>query len=186
MTNKRRVIIVTDGDNIARKAVETAAKQIGGRCISRSAGNPTPLTCQEIVELIKQSPKDPVVVMVDDRGKPGMGKGERIIEELSRRDDIQILGVVAVASNTQGVEGINVECSVDSNGKIVKGSVDKFGNPMNSNSIYGDTVDILNCIHVPVIIGMGDPGKMNGKDHYLLGAPVMTKALQLILDRSEG
>lgn len=47
--NKRRVILVTDGDGIAKKAVETAALRIGGRCISKSAGNPTPLSGKKII-----------------------------------------------------------------------------------------------------------------------------------------
>ena len=36
---RRKVVIITDGDNVARQAAETAAAQVGGRCISRSAGN---------------------------------------------------------------------------------------------------------------------------------------------------
>ena len=31
--NKRKVILVTDGDTIAKEAVEKAAANIGGRCI---------------------------------------------------------------------------------------------------------------------------------------------------------
>jgi len=44
--NKRKVIIVTDGDIAAKAAVEIAALNIGGECISYSAGNPTVLTGQ--------------------------------------------------------------------------------------------------------------------------------------------
>ena len=53
MGEKRRIIIVTDGDGFARRAVETATTNIGGRCISRSAGNPTPIRGKEIVDFIK-------------------------------------------------------------------------------------------------------------------------------------
>jgi hypothetical protein len=51
---RRKVVIITDGDNVARQAAETAAAQVGGRCISRSAGNPTPLRGDEIIDMIKQ------------------------------------------------------------------------------------------------------------------------------------
>ncbi|HHW49425.1 MAG TPA: stage V sporulation protein AE, partial [Clostridiaceae bacterium] len=44
---KRKVILVTDGDSVAKEAVEIAASNIGARCISDSAGNPTVLTGQE-------------------------------------------------------------------------------------------------------------------------------------------
>lgn len=185
MGDKRKVIIVTDGDRIAQKAVETASSNIGGRCISSSAGNPTPLACEEVVTFVKQCPKDPVVIMADDVGKPGMGEGEKIIKQLAEREDIEILGAVAVASNTQGVEGIEVDCSVDNRLNVTCSPVDKLGNPIDDRVIYGDTVDILNYINVPVIVGIGDPGKMDGRDDYLIGAPVITKALQLILDRGD-
>lgn len=181
---RRKVIIITDGDNIAKHAVETAAAQIGGRCISQSAGNPTPLTGEEIIGMIKQAPTGPVVVMVDDRGKPGLGEGELVIKKLADAKEIEILGVVAVASNTQNVEGVRVDCSVKNDLDIIQGPVDKNGNPSQGEVVYGDTLDILNRVQVPAIIGVGDPGKMDGRDDCVLGAPVLTKALRLILDRS--
>src|SRR5690554_3831915 len=101
---RRKVIIITDGDNIAKRAAETAAARVGGRCISQSAGNPTPLTGDEIIEMIKQAPAEPVVVMVDDRGKPGLGEGEQVIKSLAGAEGIEIIGVIAAASNTQDVE----------------------------------------------------------------------------------
>jgi stage V sporulation protein AE len=178
---RRKVVIITDGDNIARQAAETAAAQVGGRCISRSAGNPTPLSGDEIIDMIKQSPADPVVVMVDDRGKPGLGEGEKVIKSLADSKDVEILGVIAVASNTQDVEGVKVDCSVDNNLNIISGPVDKLGNPSGDGVVYGDTLDILNIIKVPIIVGVGDPGKMNGRDDCVLGAPVLTKALRVIM-----
>jgi len=184
MGEKRKIIIVTDGDRIAKKAVEIAARNIGGRCVSRSAGNPTPLTCDGIVTFIKQCPNDPVVIMADDVGTPKMGSGEIIMKELADREDIEILGIIAVASNTPGVEGVKVDCSIDNNLQVIHGAVDKAGNIIDEGIIYGDTIDILNYINVPVVIGMGDPGKMDGRDDCSKGAPVMTKALKLILDRS--
>jgi len=70
---KHKVILVTDGDMMAKGAVETAASNVGGRCISVSAGNPTVLTGREILDYISKAAHDPVVVMVDDRGWEGAG-----------------------------------------------------------------------------------------------------------------
>ena len=181
---RRKVIIITDGDNIARQAAETAAAQVGGRCISRSAGNPTPIDGEKIIDMIKQSPTDPVVVMVDDRGKPGPGEGEAVINSLAKSKDIEIMGIIAVASNTRDVEGVKVDCSVDSSLDVISGPVDKTGNPSENSVVYGDTLDILNNVEVPIIIGVGDPGKMDGRDDCVLGAPVLTKALRVIMGQA--
>jgi len=181
----RKVILVTDGDNIAQEAVEEAARNIGGRCISRSAGNPTPLTGFEIVELIKSSENDPVVVMVDDRGHTGMGRGEAAMDFILSAPGIEVLGVIAVASNTKKVKGVRVDCSIDKDGRVLKRAVDKYGNEKKDNIIIGDTVDILNKSHVPFIVGIGDPGKMDGCDRTDIGAPVITKAMEEIVKRYE-
>lgn len=181
--NKRRVIVVTDGDGIARKAVETAALRIGGRCISKSAGNPTPMSGQSIVDLIKQTPYDPVVVMVDDKGHTGMGKGEKAIRDIAESPDVEILGVIAVASNTEGVKGVSIDFSITKDGNIVENTVDKHGNIAVGGKINGDTVDILESIDVPIIIGVGDPGKMDGHDSLDKGAPIITKAMKKIMER---
>ena len=37
---KRKVILITDGDNMARSSVETVAQKVGGRCISLSGVTP--------------------------------------------------------------------------------------------------------------------------------------------------
>lgn len=184
INTKKRVILVTDGDGIAKKAVETAALRIGGRCISKSAGNPTPMSGRSIVELIRQTPYDPVVVMVDDRGHTGMGKGEKAIKEIAQSSEVEILGVIAVASNTEGVKGISVDFSVTRDGNIIENTVDKYGKRMEGNKINGDTVDILDSIDVPMIVGVGDPGKMNGRDCFDKGAPIITKAMKEIMERS--
>ncbi|MFZ5352468.1 MAG: stage V sporulation protein AE [Bacillota bacterium] len=183
-SSKRKIILVTDGDRVARKAVETASSNIGARCISRSAGNPTPLTGAEIVNLVKQAPYDPVVVMADDRGHTGQGKGEQAIVEIARSDEIDIIGVIAVASNTEGVNGIEVDYSISKNGNVVENTVDKCGNIQAGNVVKGDTVDILDSIKTNIIIGIGDPGKMDGKDKCEIGAPIITKAMEEILKRS--
>ncbi|WDV47508.1 stage V sporulation protein AE [Clostridiaceae bacterium M8S5] len=179
--NKRNVIIVTDGDKTAKKAVELATKNVGGRCISRSAGNPTPLTGDEIVDLVLTAIHDPVVVMVDDIGNPGYGKGELAFDQIMSHPEINILGVVAVASNTESVMGVKVDYSITCDGKIVKGSVDKEGRETEGNIIYGDTVDVLNQYKFPIVIGVGDIGKMCGKDDCQLGAPIISKALKEIV-----
>lgn len=178
---KRKVILVTDGDSCAQRAVETAARNIGGRCISRSGGNPTELTGREIVELIRTAKYDPVVVMVDDRGNTHKGPGEAAMEFIINSEEIEILGVIAVASNTQKVKGIKVNYSIDKDGNIVRSGVDKLGNQKRDKIIKGDTVDILNNLEAPIVIGIGDPGKMDGFDNVEIGAPIVTKAMEEIM-----
>lgn len=180
------VIVVTDGDYIACSAVEEAARNVGGRCISMSAGNPTPMSGSEIVELIKKSEGNPVVVMVDDRGHTGTGSGEAAMEYLLNDPDIHVIGVIAVASNTKYVTGVKVDFSIEKSGKITDHAVDKAGNKKKNKIIKGDTVDILNNNDVPVIIGIGDPGKMDGYDDADIGAPILTKAMKMIVEHDKG
>lgn len=183
MTRKPKVIIVTDGDSVARKAVEEGAKNIGARCISASAGNPTLLEGEKIVELVHKTPSDPVVVMVDDKGDREKGKGETALEYMLKDKSIEVMGVVAVASNTEGVDGIQVDLSVTKDGKIqYNKAVDKDGKPKPQKILYGDTVDVLRDYELPIIVGIGDPGKMDGKDDCCYGAPIITKALEQILN----
>ncbi len=184
MIEKRKVILVTDGDSIAQRAVETAVANIGARCISRSGGNPTPMSGIEIVELIKAAKYDPVVVMVDDKGSARTAQGEWALYEIVNHPDIEVLGIIAVASNTQGVNGIKVDFSITKDGKIIEESVDKDGLSRGGNIIYGDTVDIIEQCEVPLIVGIGDIGKMQGHDSCTLGAPILTKAMEEILKRS--
>lgn len=182
--DKRKIILVTDGDCCARETLEKAAYNIGGRCISQSGGNPTPLNSSEIVELIKQAKNDPVIVMVDDRGHTGMGKGELAMVGIINHPDIEVLGIIAVASNTQGVRGIKVDCSIDNEGNIVSAPVDKYGNATLEKVLYGDTVDAINECNVPMIVGIGDIGKMEGHDMKEIGAPIITKALKEIMNKN--
>lgn len=182
---KRKVILVTDGDDIAKKAVEKAAQNICGRCISRSAGNPTPISGEEIIELVSKAAHDPVVVMVDDIGNPMQGKGEKALAYLLNHPDVEVMGVIAVASNTENVQGIEVDFSIDHTGKIVESAVDKNGFETGTKVLYGDTVDILNSFSIPLIIGIGDIGKINGADRYTIGSPLITKALKEIINRSD-
>lgn len=184
--DKTKIIVLTDGDSMAQKAVEVAGKQLDLRTISASAGNPTPLSGEELIALIQKASHDPVLVMVDDCGNPGYGKGEHVLEFLGTHPEIEILGVIAVAANCQSVDGIKVDFSVDQTGKVVEGPVDKDGRSeaIGHRYIEGDTVDILNGMHIPMIVGIGDIGKMHGLDSYKNGAHVTTKAVQEILNRS--
>jgi stage V sporulation protein AE len=185
---KRRIIFVTDGDDIARKAVEKAVSNIGGRCISASAGNPTPISGQQLIDLVKKANHDPVVVMVDDRGSCRKGKGEEVLEYVAQHPDIEVIGVLAVASNTESIEGIHVDYAVTKNKEVVDVPVDKCGNPAyNSDALMGDTVDVLNELEdvIPVVVGIGDIGKMEGKDSAYKGAEITTKALELVIKNWE-
>jgi len=181
---KRKVIIVTDGDRVAKEAVEIAASNIGAICISESAGNPTVLTGQEIIERIMEAEHDPVVVMVDDRGIKGKGPGEAAMEVILKDEKLDVLGIVAVSSNGKDCNGLDVTCSITKDGNVIEGAVDKYGNKAETKRICGDTLSILKKIKHELIIGIGDPGKMDFNDEISKGAPVTTKALKEILIRS--
>jgi stage V sporulation protein AE len=182
--DKRKVILVTDGDMVAKDAIETATANIGGRCISSSAGNPTVLTGQEIVTKIKEAAHDPVVVMVDDRGTKGEGPGEAAMNSILASRELDVLGVVAVSSNGKDCNGLNVQCSITKDGDVVHNAVDKNGADTHADEICGDTLSILKSKKGLFIVGMGDPGKMDYKDEVARGAPITTKALKTILEHS--
>ena len=184
---KRKVIIITDGDRVAGRTVRVAAENVGARFISLTMGNPTPISGPKVVELIKQAPLDLVIIMVDDKGRRGFGKGEKVLQYVVEHPDIDVIGAVAVASNTSETEGITVDESVTRDGQVVEGPVDKLGLPEKRGHRFlnGDTVDILNKLKIPVVIGTGDTGKMDFADDYCKGALVTTKALLEIINRSE-
>jgi stage V sporulation protein AE len=182
----RNVIIITDGDKVASHVIQKVAIEVGGRCISRSAGNPTPLQGEEIVSQVMKAAYDPVLVMFDDNGQWECGDGEKAIEYVATHPSINVLGAIAVASNTEAVEGTHIDLAIDCNGKIVESGVNKEGNIEFSKElrIYGDTVDILDRLQIPLIVGIGDIGKMNGRDHIRYGGPITRKAVEIILKRS--
>lgn len=182
--NKRKVIILTDGDSAAQKAVEIAAKNIGGRCISASAGNPSMLTNIKIIELVKETDYDPVVVMVDDTGKKGKGCGEKIMESLLEDDDVEVIGVVGVSSNGKECGSFKPLCSIDKDGNVINGNVDKFGNNIGNSDICGDTLSILRDRKDLIMVGIGDPGKMDYNDDVGKGAPITTTALKEVMKRA--
>ena len=183
---KAKVILITDGDKKAKKAIEKVAEQVGGRCISLSAGNPTPLSGEDIVKLIKITPRDPTLVMIDDKGTIGKGKGEQAMNYIINHPSIEVLGVIAVASNTKYAKQIDVDISIDRYGYVIDGkvgSVDKDGFP-STGYLAGDTVEALSDEDVPLIIGTGDIGKMDGRDSSTNGSPITLKAVEEILARS--
>lgn len=182
---KRRVIIVTDGDSAAKEAVEKAASNIGGRCISSSAGNPTLLTGEEILQKILSAANDPVVVMADDKGALGKGRGEAAMEFLLNCSELDILGIVAVSSMGKDCNGLNINYSVTNSGDVVKNAVDKFGNNTYKDKICGDTLSILRSRRDIFIVGIGDPGKMDYQDDVRKGSPITTKALKIILENRQ-
>ncbi|MFC0298107.1 stage V sporulation protein AE [Geobacillus jurassicus] len=184
---KRRVILVTDGDEFARRAIERVAAEIGGRCISRSQGNPTKLSGEQLVELILQTPHDPVLVMFDDCGALGEGAGEQALRYVATHEQIEVLGALAVASNTHQHEWTKVHVSIDCDGVITEYGVDKEGvRDLEVGRINGDTVYCLDQLNIPLIVGIGDIGKMGYRDHAKYGAPITRKAVELILERSGG
>ncbi len=184
---KRKIVVITDGDRVAQKVVEKVARNVGGRSISFSGGNPTIAPGEEISAAIKKAAHDPVLVMVDDCGGRGEGKGETILRALAADPELDILGVVAVASNTAGVDGVPITASVTREGNIVNVPVDKEGYPEGAGhtKVEGDTVDVLNQLNIPIIIGVGDLGKMEDADLVEDGAKITTLAVQEVLKRSD-
>lgn len=180
MAMKRKIIVITDGDMIAQKAIEVAAKKINARTISASGGNPTPLQGRRIAELVKKAKHDPVIVMFDDRGSPEKGEGETALEKLAKDPEIEIIGALAVASNTDAV-GIKCKYCITNTGEITENVVDKNGEICFDEKLIGDTVDILEELDIPIVIGIGDIGKMDGRDNYHAGAKITSKALEYIL-----
>ena len=185
MPAKRKVILVTDGDIYAAKAIEYAARKTGGRCISQSAGNPSVKTGPELVTMILQTPHDPVFVMFDDSGLQGEGPGETAMKYVAMHPDIEVLGVIAVASKTHYAEWTRIDVSIDAEGELTEFGVDKHGvKELDVKRMNGDTVYCLDQLDVPIIVGIGDIGKMNRKDDVEKGSPITMKAVELILERS--
>lgn len=62
--------------------------------------------------------------------------------EVYNSPDINILGVLAVASNTNCMDGARVDLSVTDAGAIVKRPVNKDGKTTRSHELRGDTVEL--------------------------------------------
>lgn len=185
MSIRRRVILITDGDEYARRAVECVAREVGGRCITMSHGNPSKLTGPELVHLIKKAPYDPVLVMFDDGGLVGEGAGENALKYVAEHPGIEVLGIIAVAAKSKHEEWTKVDICIDCDGELTPYGVDKYGIPeLEIGRINGDTVYCLDELDVPLVVGIGDIGKMARKDDAKLGSPITKKAVELILERS--
>jgi len=185
LTNKRRVILVTDGDEYAARTIEYVASEIGGRTISQTQGNPTTLSGSQIVQLILQANNDPVFVMFDDCGLLGEGAGEVALKYVAEHPNIEVLGIIAVASKTHQTEWTRVDVSIDRFGELTEYGVDKSGlKDLELGRISGDTVYCLDQLNVPIIVGIGDIGKMARKDSVKNGCPITLKAVEIILERS--
>lgn len=185
MEERRQVILITDGDDYARRTIEKVAKDIGGRCISMSHGNPSHLTGPEIVKHIKKAANDPVLVMFDDSGFMGEGAGEKALKYVANHQDINVLGVIAVASNTHQHEWTRVDVCIDREGNLTPFGVDKHGLPdLEIGRMNGDTVYCLDELNIPIIVGIGDIGKMSKHDHIDNGSPITKKAVEIIIERS--
>ena len=185
LEKRRKVILITDGDEYAKRAVEVVAKEVGGRCISTSFGNPSYHSGPEIIQLIKQAKNDPVLVMFDDSGYVGEGAGEKALKYIATHPDLEVLGVIAVASRTHREEWTKIDVAIDQDGELTPYGVDKYGVPeIEIGRMNGDTVYSLDELHLPLVVGIGDIGKMGKKDSYEKGAPITKKAVEYILERS--
>ncbi|MFJ5965011.1 stage V sporulation protein AE [Bacillus sp. NPDC093026] len=185
MRQKRKVILVTDGDIYAAKTIELAAQTFGGRCISSSKGNPSKRTGAELVDMILKTPYDPVFVMFDDSGLTGEGTGEAAMKYVAHHPEIEVIGAIAVASKTHQAEWTKVDVSIDREGELTEYGVDKHGLPeLELHKMNGDTVYCLDSLNIPFVVGIGDIGKMGRKDDLSKGSPITMKAVELILERS--
>ncbi|NLG80538.1 MAG: stage V sporulation protein AE [Firmicutes bacterium] len=184
---KKRVIVVTDGDGRAKAAARQAARNLGLHYIERSAGTPTLASGAALAAMAKQAPVEPVIVMFDDHGKKGKGLGERALEEFAADPEIEIVGAVAVASNTKSDRPVTVDESVTKEGEVTGGPVGKSGSPEppGHKRLEGDTVGILSRLEIPKIVGVGDLGKMDSQDAVEKGALITTRAIREILDEQQ-
>lgn len=177
----RRVIVVTDGDRMAKRALKMTAKQTGCEVVTQSGGNPTRLSGVQLVDLIRSAVHEPVLVMLDDNGDAHESDGEQALSVLLTHPDIAVIGALAVASNTSKTAGVAVDFSVDCEGRRVEAAVNKNGIATADYVVHGDTVDILRKYDTPLIIGIGDIGKMGGRDSPERGSPITTRAVKYIL-----
>ena len=181
-------MMVTDGDWTARQAVKTASHSLGLYLLKAAAGNPMPLSGPLVLKQILQAPREPVVVMVDDKGHKGVGAGERVIEYLLHQSEqIEVLGVIAVASNSR-VRGARVDYSVTADLQVVKNHpVSKEGalEPPRHHRLEGERVQMLESYTGLLVVGCGESGKMDGLDSANNIAEATGKGLEIILEGSD-
>ncbi|MDL4840745.1 stage V sporulation protein AE [Aquibacillus rhizosphaerae] len=184
MVVQKKVIVITDGDEYARKTLDYLAGEIGGTSLSYLSDNPTHVSPSEVKHAIYNTSKDPVYVLIDDAGIPGVGAGEKILLELVDDPKIEIIGVIAVAAHTKNTEWSRFTFAIDHYGELIPYGVDKQGVRLPEiGRINGDTVYSLDQLDLPIIIAIGDIGKMQGKDDIKKGSPITRKAIEIILER---
>lgn len=123
--------------------------------------------------------------MFDDSGIIGVGPGESALMTVAQDPDIDVLGVIAVASRSRKEEWTKVDVCIDRDGELTANGVDKYGlQEFENGRLYGDTVYCLDRLDIPIIVGIGDIGKMAGKDDVSKGSPITKQAIELILERS--
>ena len=150
-----------------------------------SQGNPSHLSGEEMVRLIHKAKSDPVLVMFDDSGYVGEGAGEQAMRIVANDPSIEVLGIIAVASKTRREEWTKVDVSIDRYGNLTSKGVDKYGmEEMEIGKIIGDTVYCIDELDVPIVVGIGDIGKMAQVDDYRKGSPITKLAVEIILERS--
>ncbi|MCT2537441.1 stage V sporulation protein AE [Aquibacillus koreensis] len=184
MNNSKKVIVVTDGDEYARKTLDYLAKELGGTCLSYLSDNPTQASSEEIQKAIYRAKEEPVYVLLDDAGILGVGAGEKILLDLANDPDIEVIGAIAVAAHTKNTEWSRFTFAIDLNGELIPYGVDKQGVRLPElGRINGDTVYSLDQIDIPIVIAIGDIGKMQGKDDVKKGSPITRQALEIIMER---
>ena len=78
-----------------------------------------------------------------------------------------------------------MDVSIDRSGELTEHGVDKHGvRDIEIGRIDGDTVYVLDELDLPVIVGVGDIGKMDGQDTVEKGCPITRQAVDILLERS--
>ncbi|GGD00069.1 stage V sporulation protein AE [Pontibacillus salipaludis] len=182
----KKVIVITDGDEYARKAIDYLAGEVGGTSLAQYSANPTTASSEEIIKAVNRAKEEPVYVLLDDAGIQGVGPGERVLLDLAKESSITIIGAIAVASHTRYREWSRFTFAIDRKGEIVAQGVDKEGErEMEIGRISGDTVYSLDELDIPTVVAIGDIGKMYGQDDLKKGVPITRKAIELILERAD-
>lgn len=159
----RKVIFITDGDLAAKKVLECLAVELNCRVIGASYGNPTTINAEVLASFVLAAPDVPILVMFDDCGIRDYGPGENAMRYLASHPEIEVIGAVAVASQTHAKEWTHVDVSIDRFGHRTAYGVDKEGLPdLEIGRINGDTVSVLDQLNLPCVVGIGDIGKMVG------------------------
>ncbi|SDL64637.1 stage V sporulation protein AE [Sediminibacillus halophilus] len=184
MGRPKKVIIITDGDEYAKKTMDYLSQQLGGTCLAYLSDNPTHASEKQVTEAIMAAPEEPVYVLIDDAGAPGPGAGEKILLGLAKNENIQIMGAIAVAAHTKNAEWTRFTLAIDQDGQLTSNGISKEGIPIPEiGRINGDTIYSLDQVDIPVVVAIGDIGKMQGKDDIKKGSPITRKAIEIILER---